>query len=131
MLSRFFAALLVATILQPALFAQPPELPDAPSAVQPNLKADLNRFAADHKKVTVQLNSKQKLTGNVQEVGEENFVVTDAKTGQATRVNYAEVAGVKKTGMSTGAKIAIVAGVVAGFSLAMTGIACANGSIHC
>ncbi len=64
--------------------------------------------------VTVKLRDKTKLAGYISEAREESFVVTDLRTSEATTVAYADVKKVKGHNLSTGAKIAIGAGIVVG-----------------
>ncbi len=61
--------------------------------------------------VTVKLRDKTKLAGYISEVREESFAVTDLRTSEATTVAYADVKKVKGHNLSTGAKIAIGAGI--------------------
>ena len=62
-------------------------------------------------KVEVKLKDKTKLKGYVVESNNEQFVVMDAKSGQAVPVAYPTVKQVKGNNLSTGAKIAIAVGV--------------------
>jgi len=62
-------------------------------------------------RVEVRLRDRGKLRGYVSEAGAEHFVVRDARTGALTTVAYPEVAQVKGHNLSTGAKVAIGAGL--------------------
>lgn len=64
-------------------------------------------------RVRVTLRDKTRVEGYVSAAGEESFTVTDPKTGLATTVAYPQVRSVKGNNLSTGAKIAIGAGVAA------------------
>lgn len=64
-------------------------------------------------RVEVKLRDKTRIKGFVSEISEDGFVVTDLKTGAANTIAYADVAQVKGNNLSTGAKIAIGAGVAA------------------
>lgn len=64
-------------------------------------------------RVKVVLRDKTKVEGYVSAAGDESFTVTDPKTGAATAVAYPQVRGVKGNNLSTGAKIAIGAGIAA------------------
>ena len=64
--------------------------------------------------VTVKLRDKTKLAGYISEAREESFVVTNLRTSEATTVAYADVKKVKGHNLSTGAKVAIGAGIVVG-----------------
>jgi hypothetical protein len=69
--------------------------------------------------VKIKLRDNRKLKGYVDNVGEDSFVVVDAKTGAATTVAYPQVKQVKGNNLSTGVKIAIGAGVVLGILVAL------------
>jgi hypothetical protein len=62
-------------------------------------------------RVTVKLHDKTKLEGYISAADEESFTVKDRKTGVATTVGYPQVKSVKGNNLSTGAKIAIGAGI--------------------
>ncbi len=64
--------------------------------------------------VRVKLRDKTKLAGYISEARAESFVVTDLGTSEATTVAYADVKKVKGHNLSTGAKVAIGAGIVVG-----------------
>ena len=64
-------------------------------------------------RVKVRLLDKTKLEGYVSAIGESDFTVTDMKSGAATTVAYTQVKSVKGNNLSTGAKIAIGAGIAA------------------
>jgi hypothetical protein len=68
-------------------------------------------------KISVKLRNKTKLKGYVSRIEEEAFFVTDAKTGDETRVDYGDVTQAKGNNLSTGAIIAIAAGVAVGVTL--------------
>lgn len=64
-------------------------------------------------RVKVKLRDQSKLEGFISDAGAETFTVTDRKTGVATVVAYPQVKSVQGNNLSTGAKIAIGAGVAA------------------
>ena len=64
-------------------------------------------------RVKVKLRDQSKLEGFISDAGAESFTVTDRKTGVATVVAYPQVKSVQGNNLSTGAKIAIGAGVAA------------------
>jgi hypothetical protein len=66
--------------------------------------------------VRVELRDKTKLQGYVSEAGPDSFVITN-KAGVATTVAYPQVAKAGGNNLSTGAKIAIGAGVAAAIIL--------------
>jgi len=67
--------------------------------------------------VEVKLRDKTRLKGYVNEIGENEFVVTDVKTDASNKVAYADVKQIKGNNMSTGAKIAIGVSVAVGLIL--------------
>ncbi len=78
--------------------------------------------------VRVKLRDKTKLAGYISEAREESFVVTNLKTSEATTVAYADVKKVKGHNLSTGAKIAIGAGIVFGVVLLIVVATAGSGS---
>jgi len=64
-------------------------------------------------RVKVKLRDKTKLEGYISDAGEEAFTVTNPKTGMATKVAYPQVKSVQGHNLSTGARIAIGAGIAA------------------
>jgi hypothetical protein len=64
-------------------------------------------------RVKVKLRDQSKLEGFISDAGAESFTVTDRKTRVATVVAYPQVKSVQGNNLSTGAKIAIGAGVAA------------------
>lgn len=121
---RLFSILIVVTILSPFLLAQQALLPDAPSATQEKLKADLNKYAREQKKVTVKLKDAVKVTGTVQEVGKEDFLLRETKNGQSKRIDYDDISEVKKAGLSKTVKVLIGVGVGVGALVAVCEATC-------
>lgn len=73
--------------------------------------------------VRVALRDKTKYHGRITMIGDDSFVVADAKTGATALIEYREVAGIKGNNFSTGAKIGIgiaVAGAIAIIVAALT-----------
>lgn len=62
-------------------------------------------------RIEIQLRDKTKVVGYVASAGDEIFVVTDAATGQATDVPYADVSKVRGNNLATGWKIGIGVGI--------------------
>ena len=82
------------------------------------VKAGVRKLGTGEKAhVHVTLKDKTKLKGYVSAVGEDNFTVTDARTGAATVVAYTQVKQIEGHNLSTGAKIAIAFGIVAAAAL--------------
>jgi hypothetical protein len=82
------------------------------------VKAGIEKVGSGHDaRVEIKLRDKTRVKGFVSEIGENDFVVTDAKTGASNKVAYANVAQVKGNNLSTGAKIGIGIGIGAGITL--------------
>lgn len=64
-------------------------------------------------RVKVKLRDQAKLEGYISDAGAETFTVTNRKTGVATTLAYPQVKSIQGNNLSTGAKIAIGAGVAA------------------
>jgi len=90
------------------------EQSDAPSAQIYNL-AKLG--ASKDTKISVKLRNKTKLKGYISAIEEDAFVIADSKTGAETRVAYGDVTQAKGNNLSTGAIIAISAGIAVGATL--------------
>ena len=67
------------------------------------MKVKLNKSIPDRKKIV----------GKVSEISDVGFVITDRKTGNSVKLEYADVREIKKAGFPRGWAIALVA--VAGF----------------
>jgi ABC-type phosphate transport system auxiliary subunit len=65
-------------------------------------------------KAKLKLDSDKKISGVIQSVASDSFTIADSKTGQTETVLFSEVTEIQKDKMSTGARVAIIAGVVAG-----------------
>ena len=73
------------------------------------IKAKVAKLGTGEKaKAKVKLRSGEKLKGYISNAGENDFTITDKKSGQSKTVAYADVDEVKKPGLSQGAKIAII-----------------------
>ena len=68
-------------------------------------------------RVALKLRDKEKLVGYVSSAGNDSFVVTNVKTGDATTVAYHDVTQVKGNNLSTGASIAIGIAIGVGVTL--------------
>jgi hypothetical protein len=64
-------------------------------------------------RVEVKLRDNTKLKGYISEAGQDSFTVTEAKTGAAQRVAYADVAQVKKPGSGLSKRAWIIIGAAA------------------
>lgn len=79
--------------------------------------ADLG--AGTSTRVRVKLYDNTNYNGYITEVGEDYFVVADAKTGATAPIKYREVKGIKGNNLSTGAKIGIGVAIAAGIAIAI------------
>jgi len=62
-------------------------------------------------KAKIKLRSGEKLKGYISSAGENDFTLTDKKTGQSKTIAYSDVDEIKKPGLSQGMKIAIIIGI--------------------
>jgi len=121
MIKKTLSLFLTVALLLP-LFAAPSALAktkeEKQAALSAKVKAGIAKLGAGKDtKVSVKLRDKTKLKGYVRRIEEEAFVIADAKTGAETNVPYGDVTQVKGNNLSTGAIIAISAGVAAGVTL--------------
>lgn len=72
------------------------------------------RGIGERSRVKVTLRNKTEVKGYISQIDADSFQVTDKKNGQSTTISYQDTMTVRTNGMSTVAKIAIGAGVVAG-----------------
>jgi len=80
------------------------------------IKTKITRLGVGEKaRAQIKLRNGQKIKGYVSNASEDNFSLTDRKSGQTTTIAYADVVDVKKPGMTKRTKIIIgvTIGVVA------------------
>ena len=76
------------------------------------IKANVTKRGTGEKaRVNVKMLNGTKMKGFISQAGEDSFTLTDSKTKQTSTLAYSDVAQVKGTGLSTGAKILIGVGV--------------------
>ena len=83
------------------------------------VKSDVRKRAADGGKVEVRLSNGRKMEGFIGNILDESFDLIDVKTRQPTTIPYRDVAEIKKTGGSSGAKTALGIGIVAAIVVAV------------
>lgn len=114
MLYRAISLALVVVLLHGSVAAQ--GQPHSPTQTVAKMQQVLHKAQEKDKAVKVTLNKKidnqSKFTGKVSEISDTGFTLTDQKTGKPMKLAYAYVQQISQKGMSTGAKIAIVVGVV-------------------
>jgi hypothetical protein len=126
-MSRKISAVLLATLLL-CLGIAPVRAharQDAPDARQSEkVKASVaKRGTGEKARVMVELRDNRKVKGYISSAGADDFVVTDPKTGQETRLAYGQVSRVGGRGMSKGAKIGLIVGIGAGVTALAFGLA--------
>ena len=108
------AALLLQAVAAPALAKSAAE---KESKRVETVRAKLDKLSTGKDaRVKLELRDKTKLEGYISEAGPESFVVVN-KAGVATTVAYPQVGKAQGHNLSTGAKIAIGIGIVAGVTL--------------
>lgn len=126
---------LVVLVLHSSIVAQS----QSPSATQTTEKMQqvLHKAREKNKAVRVTLreavDSQKIFDGNVGDISDHSFILSDRKTRATRSFTYAEVQQIKQKGMSKGAKIAIIGLVAVGGVIAMGfAVAChAEGGPHC
>ena len=109
-------SLLLSLFAAPSAFAKTKQEKEAASAAK--VKARVAKLGAGKDtKIYVKLRDNTKLNGYVRRIEEDAFVVADAKTGAETRIAYGDVRYARGTNLSTGALIAITAGIGVGATL--------------
>lgn len=121
MFKRLSAIVLAALLIHPLAYARPiSAISKAEKEAQftAKVKESIGKLGVGKEtRVAVKLRDHTKLTGFVSKIEAERFIVTDAKTGDATAVAYSDVTQVKGQNLSTGAKIAIGIAIGVGATL--------------
>jgi len=108
-------ALILSLIASPLALAKSKEEKAAEFAAK--VKSEIGRLGTGpDARIEIKLRNKTRLKGFVSGIGEESFIVTSDKTGVTTEVPYPDVAKVKGNNLSTGAIIAISAGIGVGLT---------------
>ena len=109
LISALFASLFVA----PCAYARSQEKKAQEHAAK--VKAEVAKLGTGpDARIAVKLRDKTTVAGYVSQVGDDSFVVTDLKTSATATVPYLNVEQARGKGLSTGAKIAIGAGIGVG-----------------
>ncbi len=116
MLRKVIATLLTVVVCIPCVIAG--ELPDAPSQTRKmeDLKRNADILQSSQKKAAVTLNGGKQVKGQITKVTNEGFTLS--ANGSQQQYSFAEVQTVKKSGMSTAAKVLIGVGVGLGAFIA-------------
>jgi hypothetical protein len=123
-MSKKISSMIVACLLAMAIVCQQTasasSKPDKETRLAQKVKAAILELGAGQTtRVSVKLKDNTKLTGYIREVGDSSFVVTDLKSAENTTVAYPDVVQVKGNNLSTGAKIAIAAAIIAGIAITL------------
>ncbi len=88
------------------------------SALAAQVKRGISQLGTGKSSVVrVALYDKTKYHGYITEIGNDSFVVADAKTGKTAEIVYPEVKGVKGSNFSTAAKIGIGVAIAAAVAI--------------
>ena len=90
--------------------AKPARKDPVPQAEKIKLKV-AKMGTGEKAKAKIKLRSGEKLKGYISTAGENDFTITDKKTGQSKTIAYSDVDEIKKPGLSQGMKIAIIVGI--------------------
>src|SRR5215211_1374410 len=117
MLKKVSSLMLMGLIIQAAIFTAPPSVNAQTDAeVERAVRARTAIIAlGTEARVSVKLRDKRRLTGEISRINEDNFALTNAKTGLDVTVAYADVLEVKRKnrdGLSTGMTVLIVMTIV-------------------
>ena len=92
------------------------------------IKARVAKLGTGEKaKAKVKLHSGEKLKGYISSAGENDFTITDKKTGQSKTIAYSDVDEIKKPGLSQGTKIALIVVVAVVATAAILAIVVVHG----
>lgn len=86
-----------------------------------NIRTQVQKHGAEKKRVKITLRTGHELKGQISRSDDSSFDITE-KTGRVTKLSYEDVASVHGAGLSTGAKIAIVAGCAVAITAAVIAI---------
>ena len=110
--------LTVSIICQQTASAGP--TPDKETRYAQKVKAAISEIGVGQMtRVSLRLRDKTKLAGYISEIGDTGFIVADLKCAETTTVAYPDVVQVKGNNLSTGAKIAIAAAIIAGIAITL------------
>lgn len=91
------------------------------------IKAKITKRGTGEKaRVNVKMLNGTKVKGFISQAGDDSFSLTDSKTKQTSTLAYSDVAQVKGTGLSTGAKIAVGVGVGVGITAVVLAVVARN-----
>jgi hypothetical protein len=107
---KHFAVLLVVVLVFNSVAAAQATQADEASQAAKSRAAVQRRGVGEKSRVKVRLRNKALVKGYISKIQDESFDVTDASTGRATTVPYANIEGVQGAGLSKGAKIGIIVG---------------------
>jgi len=86
-----------------------------------NIRTKIQKYSAEKKQVKLVLHTGHELKGHVSRSDDTSFDLTE-RSGTVSKLNYEDVAGVHKIGLSTGAKIAIGVGCAVAITAAVIAV---------
>ena len=102
--------------------------PKDPEPQVEKIKMKIAKMGTGEKaKAKIKLRSGEKLKGYISSAGENDFVLTDKKSGKTTTIAYSDVDEVKKPGLSQGTKIALIVVVAVVATAAILAIVVVHG----
>ncbi len=108
-IKRFALALVAVLFFNSVAVTQATQTKEASQAAR--IKAEVQKRGVGEKsRVRVRLRNKAEVKGYISKIEDTSFEVSDKKIGQATTIPYAEVEKVRGSGLSKGAKIALIVG---------------------
>jgi len=101
--------------LRPVVGQSPSSQPTKLDSEIAKIKAAISKRVADDKdRVKLQLRDGSEVKGRLEVAGDAGFTITNDKSTQPMTFNYADVQKVNGRGLGKGAKIGIIAAIVAG-----------------
>jgi hypothetical protein len=97
----------IAAVKKTDFYAAPAPKEPVPQAEKIKMKV-AKMGTGEKAKAKIKLRSGEKLKGYISSAGENDFVLTDKKSGKTTTIAYADVDEVGKPGLSQGTKIALL-----------------------
>ena len=94
--------------------------PDKATRLEQKVKAAVVELGVGQAtRVSIKLKDKTTLAGYISEIADNSFAVTDLNSAVTTTVAYPDVVQVKGNNLSTGAKVAIAVGIIAGIIIVL------------
>jgi hypothetical protein len=112
MFGRILAAALAVAMMQGVVLVGTASA--GPRSREEKVRAAIERLGVGpDSRVQLELGDGRRIAGTVASAGDEGFTVADRWTGDPISVDYGDVSAVRGNNLSTGAKVAIGAGIAA------------------